>query len=212
MNDHIHSQSRFFVAFVLLIFAIAAYSLPWIVNPSSGLSLGADDLAEWTSLHPQVRAAAPSLLTPLLLRLPLVCLAVCFAFSLRLSSYGALRWWLTVAVIGLLFLFCLPPLEFFVNARRDPNYLQQFILAVALLALSSVGLSGIGGVWRTRIVILAAVVGVFCSFLGVERANQLMLDLVLPVQRGGGAVVISAVFLAFLLITIKGSVSATLLR
>ena len=57
--------------FLLLI----AYALPWMMTPTiAGLTNGAYDLAEWTSIHPAVRAD-PLLLTPLLLRLPLVGIA-----------------------------------------------------------------------------------------------------------------------------------------
>ncbi|MCU0513679.1 MAG: hypothetical protein MUE40_14060 [Anaerolineae bacterium] len=52
--------------------ALLAYLLPWVVNPGAALTPGAYDLAEWVSLTPMARGQSPVLLTPLLLRLPLL--------------------------------------------------------------------------------------------------------------------------------------------
>ena len=45
------------LALLLLIIGLCGYLLPWIVAPSSAMTLNAYDLAEWTSLHPLQQSA-----------------------------------------------------------------------------------------------------------------------------------------------------------
>src|SRR5688500_1464361 len=93
---------------ILLIVGCAAYRLPWLTNPGSGLSLGAYDLGEWASLHPAVRSGNPALLTTLLLRLPLVCLGLIISIGFLRGKLG-----FALLLIVLTGIALLPPLEFF---------------------------------------------------------------------------------------------------
>ena len=111
----------------LLGFAVALLGcyLPWVEHPAAALAPHVLDLAEWTSLHPAVRASAPPLLLTFALRLPLAMIGVGVAF--------AARWgWLPGLVIALTLL---PPFSFFRDAFGDPNYRQGFALALMTGAL-----------------------------------------------------------------------------
>ena len=121
--------------YLVIALMLVFYAFPWVVNPAASLSPNAYDLAEWTSLHPAVRAETPMLLTSLLLRLPLACLALLIAFRAR-------RNWFSVIVVLLIGLALLPPLEF-IKTLGDPNYDQQAALAAITLIGGAIGLSGI---------------------------------------------------------------------
>lgn len=122
-------------AFVLLL--LVAYSLPWVSAPTiAGFTNGAYDLAEWASIVPSVRADS-LLLTPLLLRIPLACIAV----YLVLSDTRRSTLWLRIVGLDLLVIALLPPLEYFTSASGDANYQQSFFLALATLILGAVSAS-----------------------------------------------------------------------
>ena len=76
----------------LLALAIIGYLLPWVITPAQSLSMGAYDLAEWTSLHPVVRQTLPFLWATLALRIPLAILgtllATYIASSLHRTVFG----------------------------------------------------------------------------------------------------------------------------
>ncbi len=163
---------------LLLLGLMIGYLLPWItVSNTASLTINAYDLAEWASLHPEVRAQ-PLLFTSLLLRLPLVLLAL----LLSLSARSAL---VAMPLLGIVAAALLPPFAFIANTG-DPNYGQQFALALAAL---------IGGlaVWfsfvrRWRGVVLLAIIaaGVLTTLSGFSLAHTLMRGFEVTVQSGGG--------------------------
>ncbi|MDX2141061.1 MAG: hypothetical protein SF123_23465 [Chloroflexota bacterium] len=176
---------------VSLVLLAAAYALPWMTVPTvSGLTVSAYDLAEWGSIHPAVRADT-LLLTPLLLRLPLVCLAVWVACQ-------PVAYWLRIVFVVLLAGASLPPLEFFTIARSDANYQQQFLLALAALVGGGamIGISALQQ--RVAHVLISAVAavalggGALAALLGMLRAHTLFRDFALDVQTGIGSVVFVA--------------------
>jgi hypothetical protein len=139
-----------------------------MMNPGVGLSLGAYDLAEWSSLHPAVRASNPPLLTAFLLRFPLACLALIAAFM------PSERRWPRLMLALFLAIALMPPIEFFTQYREDPNYRQQFVLALfaVVFALAALG-KQVGRVrrWlRAGFAVAAAV----SSAVGLIQAYQLM--------------------------------------
>lgn len=166
---------------VLLVFLLLAYSLAWSnVATIGGLTNNATDLAEWVSIYPSVRGES-LMLTPLLLRLPLALLA-CW-WGITAARRGA--WLPALLVVSLLAVALLPPFEFFTGARGDPNYQQQFGLAIMAfvggvmalfggarlpagvrvgLGAAVLGLAGISGVWGT-----AQALDLYAS-LGLEAA------------------------------------------
>lgn len=178
----------------LILFAgalmLIGYSLPWLQGPGVSLSPNAYDLAEWSSLHPAARAESPALLTALLLRLPLACIALMLAFSAPPDTQGRLIFGLGALLLAAALL---PPLEF-VRAPDDLNYRQQFMLAVVALIGSLVGLSGVLRRWGRVIAVLALVTGAAASAVGLARGYALFTELQIEVTIGTGGVLLTLLF------------------
>lgn len=178
----------------LILFAgalmLIGYSLPWLQGPGVSLSPNAYDLAEWSSLHPAARAESPALLTALLLRLPLACIALMLAFSAPPDTPGRLMFGLGALLLAAALL---PPLEF-VRAPDDLNYRQQFMLAVVALIGSLVGLSGVLRRWGRVIAVLALVTGAAASAVGLARGYALFTELQIEVTIGTGGVLLTLLF------------------
>ncbi|MDZ4767508.1 MAG: hypothetical protein SGJ24_00130 [Chloroflexota bacterium] len=115
-----------------LVFAVAlilvGYVTPWIVTASAGTTLNAYDLAEWTSLHPDVRARTPSLFVTFCVR------AMLLWSALMIAGMQVLRLYRIVGIVTLA-VASLPPIEF-LTRFDDGNYLQQTAITIALLVLS----------------------------------------------------------------------------
>lgn len=200
MTDRSHwKTNNFYFILVAVFFVMVGYSIPWSVAPGASLSLGANDLAEWASLHPEVRASSPSLLVSLLLRLPLGLLAWIVAFRLPWRPLRSRSWWLGILVVGFIVLLLLPPLEFFTSARGDKNYQQQIALVIAISLGSAFGLSGMYPRVRGYVVVSCAVVGAIASGVGFQNAYVLLKDYKLPVQVGSG---VGLTILMFVLIAV----------
>ncbi len=117
---------------LIVLTGIGCFVLNWTISNNAAFTLSATDLAEWASLHPEVRAGSPSLLVSFLLRLP-AALAICM-LVMQLRRHGVPGIVLvSVGVIGATGL--LPPWEFFTQYTNDPNYRQQAALAILTLAL-----------------------------------------------------------------------------
>ncbi len=175
---------------LLVLLALVAYCMPWLLNPGVSLSFGVYDLAEWTSLHPAVRASSLPLLLTLLLRLPLVCLAAIVGFS---RSHILLRAAFVLIVTAAL----LPPLEFFTQYPDDPNYRQQFILSLTALTIGGVGLSGYVSRWHSIVGIIASFIGAIASVWGLAQAYELMNAYHLTVKIGVGGVLFIGICIIF---------------
>jgi hypothetical protein len=173
----------------LLLLGCAAYCLPWLTNPGSGLSLGAYDLAEWTSLHPAVRSGNPALLTTLLLRLPLACLGLIISIGLLRGKLGFA--FLLIVLTGIALL---PPLEFFTQYRDDPNYQQQFFLALFTIATGVLSMAIRPESLIKSLVILLAVVGAGSSLVGLLQGYALLEQFKMPTQFGLGGIGFVAIY------------------
>lgn len=166
---------------------IVFYLFPWLVNPSASLSPNAYDLAEWASLHPAVRDATPALLTSLLLRLPLACLALLIGFTARRGLFPAL-------IVLVLAAALLPPPEF-VKALDNSNYRQQAALALFTLIGGAIGFSGRLPRVRHWIAAAIALLGALVSIIGLLQGYNLMHGFSLPAQIGIGGVLLVPLFL-----------------
>lgn len=163
------------------ILGLAAYCLPWLTNPGAGLSFGAYDLAEWTSLHPAVRGGNPMLLTSFVLRLPLATFGLIVGAMVFKNNTG-----IRVIFVLLVAIALLPPLEFFTQYRDDPNYQQQFALAIMT---ATVGLGSIvirsprsnKALWVTF-----ALIGAISGLAGLIQSYNLMQGFELPTSLGLG--------------------------
>jgi len=171
---------------LLIILALIGYFLPWILTPASSLSLGAYDLAEWSSLHPVVKQTVPFLWTALALRTPLAILGILLAAYVNKTFH---RPSITIVCVLVTAIALLPPLEFFTTYRDDPNYRQQFILTLLILV---VGIAAAIGqpkrLQRAQLVVLS-VIGVLSSVIGLYQAQNLMQGFDLHIATGSGGVI-----------------------
>ncbi len=161
------------------------YVLPWLVNPGASLSPNAYDLAEWASLHPLVHAQTPALLTSLLLRLPLACLALLIAFSTRRNLISAL-------IVIVIATALLPPE--LILPTSDPNSQQMQLLAVITLVGGMIGVSGVLPRLRAWIAVAVALIGAAAGAIGVMQSYDLMHGFNLPTQIGLGGVALTIAF------------------
>lgn len=192
----------------LLVLAIIGYLLSWVITPASSLSMGAYDLAEWTSLHPVVRQTLPFLWTTLALRTPLAILGILLAAYITSDLHHQI---IGLAVILITAIALLPPLEFFTAYRDDPNYQQQFFLVLITLM---VGI--LITLWQNKqlqriLPILLSIVGCFSSIIGLYQGYMLMQAFNLPTSVGlGGVITTVCLGLAACLYITKQSSQTTL--
>ena len=183
---------------------LVGYFLPWVLTRASSLSLGAYDLAEWSSLHPVVRQTVPFLWTTLALRIPLAVVGILLAAYVRKKTGS-----LVIAAIVLLATAgaLLPPLEFFTTYRDDPNYRQQFTLSLLTLVIGFSVIIGKLKRLQTGMLIGVSVLGVIASAIGLYQANSLLQGFELHTAIGLGGVVTSIAFaaVAYLHITKQSS-------
>ncbi len=192
----------------LLVLGVSGYLLPWVITPAQSLSMGAYDLAEWTSLHPVVRQTLPFLWTTLALRVPLailgILLAAYIASTLHQKALGLLITLITAITL-------LPPLEFFTVYRSDPNYLQQFFLALVTFLMGIMLI-----MWRNKplqhvLPIVLSLLGCLSAAIGLYRGYMLMKGFDLPTSVGyGGLITVISLGVATLLYITKQSSYSTL--
>lgn len=161
-------HQRAWTIYLWLTLGLVGYLLPWMVAPTAPMTLNAYDLAEWTRQHPTQQSGI-FMAVPLLLRLQLPIIAVLAALSAR----GPLMKRMAAAVIILLALAQLPPLEFLTISRHDSNYQQQFMLA----AISLVAGLSLLACRPSRLLVLVAVglaiIGLLSSLVGQHQAQRL---------------------------------------
>jgi len=169
---------------LLILLTLLGYILPWVHHSTTALSMGAFDLAEWTSLHPTARVGAVPFLAVLLLRLPLVLIALIAALAPfpRLVRFVAV----TLFAISLL-----PPFEFFLTGLSDPNYRQQFLLSLITLILGTLAILYCPGRWRRTLLIGLVIVMLLSSIIGLLIAMRYLTGFGLHMVIGPGAVLIS---------------------
>lgn len=124
------------VIWILIVVAgIGCFVLNWTASNNATFNLSAADLAEWASLHPEVRGGSPALLASLLVRLPAAFIICIVVMQLRRDEFRRIIL-IGVGVIGAISL--LPPWEFFTLYSGDPNYRQQAAIAALTLASCAV--------------------------------------------------------------------------
>lgn len=174
-----------------ILLALIGYMLPWITTPTTPLTLGAYDLAEWASLHPSQPNTTPVLIVPLLLRIQLVIITLTIALS---ASTDTLRIFSIIAIVPLS-IAQLPPLEFLTIANSNINYQQQFVLATISLVLG-VGLS----VFKPMrlipyIIILLVGMGMVSAIAGLQQAQTLYILSLQENTVGAGVIVLGIAYL-----------------
>ncbi len=164
----------------LFVLALIAYTLPWVVGKGAAMTYGAYDFAEWTSLHPASHAQNPTLLTPLLLRLPLALLVVALVFGTSYRASTRHRLFLGgLVIVTAIALF--PPLEFMTVARDDPNFRQQAMLSGLTLIVGLVAVSGITRRVSRWIGAALALVAALAGLIGLAQGFALLQGFHVPV-------------------------------
>ncbi len=188
----------------LLVISVIGYLLPWVITPTQSLSMGAYDLAEWTSLHPTVRQTLPFLWTTLALRVPLAILGMLLANYIASILHGKVLGLITIFITAIALL---PPLEFFTVYRDDPNYQQQFFLVLIALIIGIIITMWHNKSLQRILPILLSLVGCLSSAIGLYQGYLLMKGFDLPISIGYGGVitVISLGVIAVLYITKQSS-------
>jgi hypothetical protein len=175
--------------FLALLIALVAYYLPWVDHITAGFTMNGFDLAEWSSLHPAVRASSPPMLASFLLRVPQV--AVAIGLALAASALRDPRWravgWAAALLVAVRFI---PPAEFVQSARSDPNYRQMALLtALGVLGVGVAAfLSRRGDRWLVAGAALLTILGAVAGWIGLARAGELLDNFEIAVRTGSGPV------------------------
>jgi hypothetical protein len=166
--------------------AILAYLLPWVINESSSLTMGAYDFAEWLS---KLNMYEPAIYYPVLaLRGQLLLLTVFLAFGAQ-KPYLTLDWW-TRFVFGMLLIIAqFPALNMLPSIGTDINRQQQVILAGLSFVILILGLSGFVSHWRNWLWLVTAIFAFLSSVYGLINANDRMDDYALSPFVGFGAII-----------------------
>lgn len=182
--------------FALTAAALILYFVPWVDAGSASLTFGAYDLAEWTSLHPAVRFVEPALVMTLLLRLVPALLVIGLAAWASLCR-GSGLWWLAGLTVLIAAGGLLPPFEFIANTG-DPNYRQQFVVALTALIGGLASWSGLLGRHHRWITLGTAIGALACAAVGLTQALALFdgFRIDTAVGTGGPGLMLCALALA----------------
>jgi len=175
---------------ILIIVAIMliGYSLPWISDGTSTLSVHAYDLAEWLSLNPVERNAQPALLTSGVLRAQLILILAYIGYAIfntyKRSRITFLIWFVMVVIFAVALL---PPLEFLQNFD-DINYQQQLLLTMGSLAIGVI-LPFLNTNVRDYLIIGLGLLGIVSSIWAIPIAIERMGAYGIDVRIGLGVVI-----------------------
>lgn len=194
--NRLNNQPSWVFLFPTLIIAVIAYLIPWVVHPTTALTLGAYDLAEWVSLR-------PDLSTSLLLRLQPAILTLIFALNLPKDHFIA-KWWIGFLAVVILILAQLPPLDFFRSATGDPNYQQQFIIVIATALGFIFILTGLVNQFRVVIILVLCVAGLISTFYSVLAAINHLEQFSISVELGFGVRILALCYMGIMLIYLMG--------
>jgi hypothetical protein len=191
------------ISFIFGCLLLVSYLLPWVVTPGiSAMTNSAFDFAEWLSIHPLERADG-LLLTPLLLRLPLACIALYLCLDAFIPR------WVRILALLLLALAQMPPPEFFRETGGDSNYQQMAMLAAGTLVLG-IGVLSLG-TGRTaayqpiirlfRGGLVAA--GLLAAVIGTSQGIALMQSFGTGIQAGVGIFLFTGISIICLLMALR---------
>ncbi len=185
-----NDTSRFDGTWIFIVIALLAYILPWIMNRSLTLSLGAYDFAE---LLAKRQFDNSSYTTVMALRGHLLFFTLLIAIGAN-RPYFTISWWMRLIVCLLLVIAQLPPLTF-INNLSDVNQQQQAILSLISLIGAIIGLSGF--IWHYRHLgrILLATAGIITAIYGIIHAIDIIKAYGLIANLGIGVVGLVGVYI-----------------
>lgn len=191
---------------LLMILALIAYAVPWVLNPSHALDLNAYDFAEWLSLHPAEQQTTPPLRHTLLLRGQLTILTLMVAISSPRPLLTA-SWWLRLIIVSVMCVAQLPPLEFIRNLG-DTNQQQQFILVVVSVMGSIIGMITPLHQIRWYVVAGLATTGILSLIIALPPALESMRAYQLPANAGIGSFMLAGVYIGIFLYSLNANRAA----
>lgn len=185
---------------ILALLSLFFFMIPWVINQGAGLTAGAYDLAEWTTLHPASRAQSPPLLTGLLLRLqPLLILNI---LLLNIPYKSRSRWLAGSLLTLLLCLALLPPLEF-LSSAEDLNYRQQLGLSIATLITGFINVQSLLKRLQTVLIPLLLLAGIVAAVAGLSQTITYMQQYGLIAQPGPGGLGLTITYVIWLLLYLR---------
>lgn len=202
------------ILYLCIVFGLVGYILPWIVTPTAPLTLGAYDLAEWTSVHPSephtisvllvpLLSSEPHtisvLIVPLLLRIHLVIITLIIALAVHTDKVRLLA----IIIIIPLSIAQLPPLEFLTIATDNINYQQQFILATISLVAGLVLTIFKSMRFVPHISIILVGIGIIATIAGLQQAQGLYTMSLQENSLGAGIIVLCLAYLAIAVIHLQ---------
>ena len=168
---------------------ILAFLFPWSFHASSGLSLNAYDLANWSTRHADEFRGPLVMFTSFLIRGQLLILAAIVA-RLTLKS----RWLFCL----ILFIALLPPLDGFLREPGNPNHRQ-----LALLALATALVSIVGSRMNKRLInewhFVLPMIGLASCIYATIRVSNLFDSMKLDHLTGYGLMMLSFTYLLLLI-------------
>gem|GEM_PF-1751550 len=174
----------------MLVVAALGLTLPWTNTGAASLSMSAFDLAEWTTLVPEVRYGGNAMALPQQLRLLMVLMV--FAVSMLPNRRFSWGWFAALLVVLAGIIALLPPFEYFIDPgsgfRGDVNYNQLMTLALIAAGLGVIGLSG----WLLRLRrILLPITAVALVILALSALSDslMYLNRYVSAQTGLGVIV-----------------------
>jgi hypothetical protein len=197
------SQKPLWGILLSVLLALIAYHMPWHVHPAAAFSNNAFDLAEAASLHPTVRAESPTLLTALMLRLPLIGLALMATLTANQLIDERWRWiWRGIAVLIVLRLN--PPIGFYpFNGGSENDQQLGMLMFGGLILVGSAILTSRWGrpLYHPLMIVLASAI-IMISINGYNRATDVMESLALQLSTGAGILLFSLLLIAILSLTL----------
>ncbi len=176
-------QATQYPSIILLIGALLMYILPWALNNSAVLSLGAYDFAEFLAKR---QFDDTSYNTILALRGQLVFLTWLLAFSIQRPLF-TINWGVKVVFCLLLVIAQLPPLTF-INNIGDMNQQQQALLSLSSLIGVGFGLTGL--LWATKnyLQLSISIVGIITTIYGLFNALEITSVYLSNIRIGFGGI------------------------
>lgn len=181
-------MNRHWLTLIALVAAFGAYHMPWITHEAAVFTNNAFDLAEFMSLHPSVQYESPALYTPLLLRMPIIIIALLITLSAgQLSSEKAQWLWRGFGLLVVLRLN--PPAAYysFSGASLNDQQLGNMMLAglagvVLLIAVNRIFTPIIYAIATT----IVSIIGIYVAVAGQVNSFEILDLLQLDVGTGGG--------------------------
>ncbi|MFZ4825880.1 MAG: hypothetical protein ACOYLB_00850 [Phototrophicaceae bacterium] len=159
---------------------LASVGLPWIQHAESvALTANLYDLAEWMTLHPDVRGMGQSLPISLALRVILVLLG--WAIFEKSHSQDIFLRLVGYCFVAFLLLPIAPPVESLRNNLSDWNYRQQFILLIIYIV-------GLSLLLKYKLGILTHILLLPIGLWGGISGQYYMFRLELNVELGVGVI------------------------